>query len=202
MLRNDVTYPEINEVYNVFPNRQYPSQIIGLDYANAIVNPESFALAAISYDYTVNWAPDAAGNAVDFYSGWATQGWELDSRTCFEKVGWLQLWLASSNYLILNIRMDINIHINENDVCPGGNNCCMINLTPPSMVTGQLYPPFCSHRNNNDMKGHPALLLPCRSNLSSYFPDQAFALGYRTTLLDLHGRLHVPPPQRRGQHDS
>jgi hypothetical protein len=73
VLGNDVTYPALprGEVYNLF---QSSPQIVGLSYVYAQQNPESYVLAAIAYDYTLNWGVDAAGNAVEFYSGWTTQG--------------------------------------------------------------------------------------------------------------------------------
>jgi hypothetical protein len=74
VLGNDVTCPTIGEIYNLFRERNKPVKIIGLDYAVAEVNPESYVLAAVAYDYTVNWDRNAAGNAIEFYSGWATQG--------------------------------------------------------------------------------------------------------------------------------
>jgi hypothetical protein len=71
VLGNDVTYSAVGEVYGIFDK---PYQIVGLDYDYAIENPESFAQAAVSYDYTVNGAADGDGNKIEFYSGYATQG--------------------------------------------------------------------------------------------------------------------------------
>lgn len=71
VLGNDVTYPTIGEVYQIFAAR---NQIVGLDYVDASVNPDTYSYAAVAYDYTLNWPQDAAGNKVEFFSGWATQG--------------------------------------------------------------------------------------------------------------------------------
>ncbi|KAI1076805.1 hypothetical protein F5B20DRAFT_554661 [Whalleya microplaca] len=73
VLGNDVTMSAVGEVYEIFDNRPGFEQIIGLEYANAVDNPESYALAAAAYDYTVNWDVDGQ-NPIEFYAGWTTQG--------------------------------------------------------------------------------------------------------------------------------
>jgi hypothetical protein len=72
VLGNVVTYSDIGEVYPVF--HPTASQIVGLDYQFAVKNPESYSLAAVAYDYTLNAAADANGARVEFYSGYTTQG--------------------------------------------------------------------------------------------------------------------------------
>jgi hypothetical protein len=73
VLGNTPTYPAsgIGEVYPVLAKGPH---IVGLDYADAVMNPESFVLAAVAYDYTLNWAANAAGAKVEFFAGWTTQG--------------------------------------------------------------------------------------------------------------------------------
>jgi hypothetical protein len=71
ILGNTATYSAIGEVYDVVgrgPN------VVGLAYDYAIMNPESFALAAVAYDYTVNQPANAAGARIEFFAGWTTQG--------------------------------------------------------------------------------------------------------------------------------
>lgn len=73
ILGNDVTYPDIGEIYGVLTAGN-KAQIVGLDLDTALTNPESFALAAVAYDYTLNWATNSNGQRIEFYTGWTTQG--------------------------------------------------------------------------------------------------------------------------------
>jgi hypothetical protein len=69
------TPPPPGEVYGLLEGEPgNPNKIVGLDFDNASENPESFALAAIAYDYTLNWPPDNAGNRIEFEAGYTTQG--------------------------------------------------------------------------------------------------------------------------------
>lgn len=72
VLGNDNTFPSVGEQYFLFTPPGL--QIVGLDYVYAINNPESYALAAIAYDYTLANGVNAAGQRVEFYSGYITQG--------------------------------------------------------------------------------------------------------------------------------
>lgn len=73
VLGNTPTYPAsgIGEVYPVLNPSPH---LVGLDYADAVMNPESFVLAAVAYDYTLNWPANTAGAKVEFFAGWTTQG--------------------------------------------------------------------------------------------------------------------------------
>ena len=73
VLGNDVSYPAVGEVYYLFTGRGVP-QVVGLNYEYAVANPESYALAAVAYDYTLTNGVNAANQRVEFYSGYATQG--------------------------------------------------------------------------------------------------------------------------------
>lgn len=73
VLGSGATYADVGEVYDVFNDKNFP-QIVGLDYEYAVKNPESFSLAAVGYDCTINVAADANGNKIEFYSGYTTQG--------------------------------------------------------------------------------------------------------------------------------
>lgn len=69
------TPPPPGEVYGLLKGEGgNPNKIVGLDFDNASENPESFALAAVAYDYTLNWPPDNAGNRIEFEAGYTTQG--------------------------------------------------------------------------------------------------------------------------------
>lgn len=73
VLGNAATYADVGEVYYLFTARGQP-QVVGLDYDYAVANPESYVLAAIAYDYTLANGVNAAGQRVEFYSGYTTQG--------------------------------------------------------------------------------------------------------------------------------
>jgi hypothetical protein len=73
VLGNDVSYPAVGEVYYLFTGRGVP-QVVGLNYEYAVANPESYALAAIAYDYTLANGANADGDRVEFFSGYTTQG--------------------------------------------------------------------------------------------------------------------------------
>lgn len=67
VLGNGATFPSLGEIYLL-------RDILPADFQTASVNPETFTLVAVGYDYTLNSGQDAAGNKVEFYSGYATQG--------------------------------------------------------------------------------------------------------------------------------
>jgi len=73
VLGNDATYAAVGEVYDLF-TAGTSVQVVGLDYDYAVANPESYALAAVAYDYTLVNVANAAGQRVEFYSGYTTQG--------------------------------------------------------------------------------------------------------------------------------
>ena len=62
---------DVNEVYGLLKG---PAQIVGLAFYRAVRNPESFALAAVAYDYTKNWPANSAGQPIEFYTGYTMQG--------------------------------------------------------------------------------------------------------------------------------
>jgi hypothetical protein len=66
-----VTYPPYGEIYKLF---QGSFHMVGLDYGTALTNPESFAAAAVAYDYSLNSGTDAHGNMIEFFTGYTTQG--------------------------------------------------------------------------------------------------------------------------------
>lgn len=75
VLGNELTTPPPGEVYGLLESEGgNPNKIVGLDFDNASENPESFALAAVAYDYTLNWPLDNAGNRIEFEAGYTTQG--------------------------------------------------------------------------------------------------------------------------------
>ncbi|RYO88203.1 hypothetical protein DL764_008762 [Monosporascus ibericus] len=63
---SDTKPPDDGEVY-LF------TEVITLNVAASARNPESFAFAAVAYDYTRN-AGEVGGFRVEFYTGYATQG--------------------------------------------------------------------------------------------------------------------------------
>jgi hypothetical protein len=54
VLGNAVTRPAAGEVYNLL---NASPQIVGLKYDTAVMNAESYTLAAIAYDYTLHTTP-------------------------------------------------------------------------------------------------------------------------------------------------
>jgi len=73
VLGNTATYAPVGEVYDLF-TAGTNVQVVGLDYNYAVANPESFALAVVAYDYTIANGANVAGQRVEFYSGYTTQG--------------------------------------------------------------------------------------------------------------------------------
>lgn len=73
VLGNAATYSAVGEVYELFIPGANNAQVVGLNYMYAVENPESYALAAIAHDYTTNIVPNAAGNRIEFYTGYTTQ---------------------------------------------------------------------------------------------------------------------------------
>ncbi|PFH55128.1 hypothetical protein XA68_10647 [Ophiocordyceps unilateralis] len=67
VLGNEKTYPSIGETYAV-------SQMLDLNYEDAVSNPETYAAVAVAYDYTLNSGVDSDGNRVEFFAGYAMQG--------------------------------------------------------------------------------------------------------------------------------
>ena len=73
VLGNEATYSDAGEVYGLFVQGNN-EQIVGLDYAYAVENPESYVLAAVGYDYTLANGANTDNQRVEFYSGYVTQG--------------------------------------------------------------------------------------------------------------------------------
>jgi len=73
VLGNAATYAAVGEIYDLFTGGN-SAQVVGLDYDYAVANPESYAFAAVAYDYTLANGANAAGQRVEFYSGYTTQG--------------------------------------------------------------------------------------------------------------------------------
>lgn len=69
VLGNDVTDPTGGEIYGLFS----PGGLVGLDYQQAVANPESYTAVAVAYDYTLSW--DTGSDAkIEFYAGFTSQG--------------------------------------------------------------------------------------------------------------------------------
>jgi hypothetical protein len=73
VLGNAATYADVGEVYDLFTAGSN-AQVVGLDYDYAVANPESYAFAAVAYDYTLANGVNANNQRVEFYSGYTTQG--------------------------------------------------------------------------------------------------------------------------------
>jgi hypothetical protein len=74
VLGNEPTHPPGDEVYNLLVADDSDQRLVGLDYSIASRNAESFAVAAVAYDYTFLLPPDANGYRLEFWSGYATRG--------------------------------------------------------------------------------------------------------------------------------
>lgn len=75
VLGDGLSRPSGVEVYGLLEGEEEdPRKIVGLDYDDAVLNVESYTLAAVAYDYTLNWPPDNAGNRIEFEAGYTTQG--------------------------------------------------------------------------------------------------------------------------------
>ncbi|KAI5868057.1 hypothetical protein GGS23DRAFT_591857 [Durotheca rogersii] len=70
VLGSESTYPDGGEFYDT-------GSILGAHFSQAIRNPESFVRLAIGYERTRKVPPDANGHRVEFFTGYATQGYDV-----------------------------------------------------------------------------------------------------------------------------
>jgi hypothetical protein len=67
VLGNEDTTPEGGEIYTL-------SSIMRIGIKKAVVNPETYAMVAVAYDYTLHSEKNADGHNIEFFKGYTTQG--------------------------------------------------------------------------------------------------------------------------------